>query len=210
MSSRQSAARYGLITNRYSSHMKKCSTRGFTLIELMVTLAIAGILIAIATPSFVQMATRNRITTYANTFIGSLNYARSEAIRLGVPVSVCSTTDNTSCAGANSWSSGWMVFVNTNNDSPAVVSGASEPVLKVYEALATDYTLASGTFTTDVTFARDGSAQSGGVFAVCHNSDTVGARAIILTRLRPRIGADTDGNRIPNTDTGDIANCTAP
>jgi hypothetical protein len=103
-----------------------------------------------------------------------------------------------------------LVFVNTNNDSPATINGTAEPILKVYEGLAVGYTLASGTFTTDVTFAADGSAQSGGVFAVCRNNSTTDARAIILTRLRPRIGKDTDNNGIPNTDTGDIANCTTP
>jgi type IV fimbrial biogenesis protein FimT len=61
-----------------------------------------------------------------------------------------------------------------------------------------------------VTFTPDGSATAGGVFAVCHDGNVVGARAIVLTRLRPRVALDTNGNRIPNLDAGELEDCADP
>jgi type IV fimbrial biogenesis protein FimT len=178
--------------------------QGFTLIELMVTLSIAAILMAIAAPSFVEMTRRNRIVTYTNTFMGSLSYARSEAIRRGSPISVCHSNDGLSCSG--SWNDGWIIFVNPNGGSPAAVD-TGETVVAAHEGLSSGYTLASDTFTSDLTFAADGSASNTGTFAVCHDASTTGARAIIVTTLRPRVGTDTDGDGIPNTDSGNIADC---
>jgi type IV fimbrial biogenesis protein FimT len=76
--------------------------RGFTLMELMVTLAIAAILATIAVPSFQTMINNNRLTSQANEFISALNYARSEAVKRGTSVIL---TANTS----GSWEDGWVV-----------------------------------------------------------------------------------------------------
>src|SRR5690349_7330540 len=76
--------------------MKIVSNNGFTLIELLVTLSVAAVLLSIATPSFVAMNERNRITTYTNNFVTALNYARAEAVRRGTTVTVCISTNGTS------------------------------------------------------------------------------------------------------------------
>jgi type IV fimbrial biogenesis protein FimT len=183
--------------------------RGFTLIELMVTIALAGILLGLGVPSFIEMYVRNRLATYSNDFTGSVNYARSEAIRRGKPVSICRRNTDATCIGG-SWSNGWLVVVNENNVNPTAVAPGG-PILRVHEALASGYTLdPNGNFDNYVTYRADGSANNVGTFAVCHDGNTVGARAIVLTRLRPRLAKDTDGDGIPNTDGGNIANCTNP
>lgn len=178
---------------------------GFTLLELMVVLAIAAIIFGMAVPSFMQLTIRNRIVSYTNDFIGTVNFARSEAIRRAAPVSICPTPDGAACGGA--WSDGWIVFANADGDSPAEVD-AGEPVLKVYDGLAADYSLNSeAAIATDLTYAADGSANVTGVLAVCHEGNTVNSRAIVVTRLRPRVAKDTDGNHVPNLDGGDLAGC---
>ena len=58
-------------------------SRGFTLIELMVTLTVMAILLSIAAPSFTSLMAANRMSTQTNEFIGALNLARSEAVRRG-------------------------------------------------------------------------------------------------------------------------------
>ncbi len=77
--------------------------RGFTLVELMVTLAVAAILLSMAVPSFTNTIKNNRLTTQANDLISSLNYARSEAIRRGASVTV-ETSD-----GSANWHNGWTI-----------------------------------------------------------------------------------------------------
>jgi type IV fimbrial biogenesis protein FimT len=182
--------------------------KGFTLIELMVSISVGMVLLAVAAPSFRQMSVRNRLVTYTNDFISSINLARSESIRRGAPVAVCKSSNGTSCTGT--WSDGWIVFANTDGDSPAAVD-VGEPILRKHEALAASYTLSANvSFANDITFDADGAAGNAGVFAVCHDGNLVGARAIVVTRLRPRSVADTDGDQIPNKDAGNIAGCTDP
>jgi type IV fimbrial biogenesis protein FimT len=184
--------------------------RGFTLLELMVTLAVAAILFSVAVPGFQSMVQRNRVITYTNDFIATVNFARSEAIRTGSPVSICASSDGANCTG--SWSQGWIVFANRDGDSPAEVdAGGTEPVLKVHEALNTNYTLASdAVFTNGVTYDAAGAANATGALAVCYDGTPARSRAIVLTRLRPRVATDTDGDHIPNLDGGNLADCAAP
>ena len=183
--------------------------RGFTLLELMVTIAVAAILFSVAVPGFQQLSQRNRIVSYANDFISTVNYARSEAIRRAQPVSICASSTGTSCTGT--WSQGWIIFANVDGDSPAVVDGVNEPVLKVHEALATNYTLtADPAFASHVTYDMNGAANATGVLAVCYQGSTARSRAVVLTRLRPRVATDTDGDQVPNIDAGNLVDCATP
>lgn len=183
---------------------------GFTLVELMVTIAVLAILLGVAIPGMQAFVVRNRLAAINNDLMTALNLARSEAIKRAITVSVCRTNDNgVSCAGT--WSDGWMVFVNTDGDSPAVKDGANETLLRVFPALPAGYTLnATANFTNFVTYGRSGAANNIGTFVVCNNSDETTARGVTLTRLRPRLAVDTDGDGIPNTDSGNIGSCEAP
>lgn len=75
--------------------------RGFTLIELLITIAVLAIVLAIAAPSFRGMINGNRITAAANEFVGLLQSAKMEAIRRNGRVTVCPSTNGTSCGGGN-------------------------------------------------------------------------------------------------------------
>lgn len=114
-------------------------TRGFTLIELLVTLAVASILVTVAVPSFQSFVKRNSVTSQANDLIAMLNLARSEAVKRGVNVEVCASSNGTSCTGT--WTQGWIV-----RDASGVI--------RVQSALSGGSTLSAGT--TTITFTPNG------------------------------------------------------
>jgi len=111
---------------------------GFTLIELMVTMAMAAILLTVGVPSFQSMIRNNRAATHMNEMISALNLARSEAAKRGGRVSLCPSTDQATCTGGTNWNNGWIVFVDISTDESAVTVGT---VLGVGEALSGSPTL---------------------------------------------------------------------
>jgi type IV fimbrial biogenesis protein FimT len=85
--------------------------RGFTLVELMVTVAVAAIVIGIAIPSFNSMITNNRSVTIANEFADVLSFARTQAVSRSARISICASNTGTSCVG--DWEDGYIVFIDT-------------------------------------------------------------------------------------------------
>lgn len=96
--------------------MKKNS--GFTLLELVVSVVVVGILTALAVPTFTSFIQNNRIQTLKQDFVSMLTLARSEAIKRGSPVSLCaaSSTALTACGAATDWANGWILFTDPNSN----------------------------------------------------------------------------------------------
>lgn len=91
--------------------------QGFTLIELMVTVAIMGVLMALAVPDFVRSTRQIQLTHLAKEMQTAINLTRNEAMRLGQTVVMCrANTASTACltTGSPDWKSGWIIF----NDTP--------------------------------------------------------------------------------------------
>ena len=82
--------------------------RGFTIVELVVTVAVLAILLAIAAPSFKEIMLGTKLTSQANSLMASAHLARGEAIKRNQPVRLCASSDGASCAGA--WEQGWIVI----------------------------------------------------------------------------------------------------
>jgi type IV fimbrial biogenesis protein FimT len=117
--------------------------RGFTLLELMVTITVLGILLGLSVPMFKETIQNNRIVAQNNEFISGLNYARSEAIKRSDTVALCPSTNGTSCTASTDWSTGWIVFNDLNADG--ALNGA-EVALQVGPATTDGITINSPTF----------------------------------------------------------------
>ena len=87
---------------------------GFSLIELMIALAIAAILLGLAVPQFSQLVQRNRLATATNDMLALMASLRSEALRRGHVVTACVSTDGATCAAAGNWHDGWISFADRN------------------------------------------------------------------------------------------------
>lgn len=115
---------------------------GFTLMELMVTLALAAVILSIGAPSFNEFRRNNRLTGVGNEFLGAVQTARTEAIKRQVPVAVCPSGNPTDAAATCTAGpfSGWIVFVDTDNDCDR---DAAEDVVRVGPTIDPAVTAAS-------------------------------------------------------------------
>lgn len=85
------------------------NTRGFTLVELMVTLMVLAILLGVAVPSFRDAALGSRLTAYANDLVASAQVARSEAIKRNQDITLCASAGGAACDEGGAWEGGWIV-----------------------------------------------------------------------------------------------------
>ncbi|MCP5439684.1 MAG: GspH/FimT family pseudopilin [Chromatiaceae bacterium] len=141
---------------------------GLTLIELMVTLAVAIVLLAVGVPLFTGLAGSNRATTQANELVAALKLARSEAVNRADLVRVCSSNGG-ACGGAGDWANGWLVHSDINNNG----SFDAGDVLRSWGALAPTSSVAI-TGGASVAFLATGEANGGYTFEL-DNSDATGS-----------------------------------
>jgi type IV fimbrial biogenesis protein FimT len=91
------------------------ASSGFTIIELMLTISVLAVLLAIGVPAFNEVVRNNRTAAQTNEFVGALSLARSEATKRGMPVAVCAANAaQSACDAANAatWANGWLVFTD--------------------------------------------------------------------------------------------------
>lgn len=100
---------------------------GFSLIELMVTIAVLAILVAVALPSFTHTIRNNQFQALQDSLLSAFQFARSEAINRNSAVSICPSVNGQSCSGNANWNNGWIIY----QDSGAGNSSAIEQILRV-------------------------------------------------------------------------------
>jgi type IV fimbrial biogenesis protein FimT len=165
----------------YSTPVFKVRTlRGFTMVELIITVAIAAIVLTLAIPSFSSIIKNNRQTTMLNEFTSYFLYAKSEAVTRGTAVTFCPrNTAGTNCDASANWDDGWVVFIDVNGNGS---KDAGDTIKKVHEAINNDFDISSSPSLTEITITPRGFVLSESTFTFCDSRGASFARAKILRK----------------------------
>lgn len=190
---------------------------GFTLLELLVTITILGIIATYAIPSFREMVLNNRLTAQTNETTSIISFARSEASKLrdGV-VTICGSTDSATCSGNAAWETGLIVF--RDDDMDAAFDAGTDTLLKVSGALAGGNTLRILDMTSNggnyVQFDNKGFPRASatnnvaGTFILCDDRGAPEARAVSINFSgQTHLARDTDANGTLNDHEGNDITC---
>ncbi len=166
--------------------------RGFTLIELLVTIAIAGILTAMAVPAFNNFVLNDRDVGEVNSIVSSFNYARNEAVKLNNGgIIVCTSVSGTQCDGGANWGNGFIVKDTLGN-----------PPLQYVPAFAPSNTAnatAASTSPTQITFSSTGSVSASIQIDVCDPRGAGYARDVEVNATGRVAATQTVGKNVAGT-----------
>lgn len=160
------------------AHPSARLARGITLLELITTLAVAGVSLAIVVPSWTGLANRSQATTAANRLLAHLHYARNEAVTRRQMVTLCPSANGTACSGDPfGWQHGYLVFADHDGNRQR---SPGEPLLRVQGGHDASLRLQTSAGRPAVRFRPDGAAWStNATFRVCLDEDGAN-RAIVL------------------------------
>jgi type IV fimbrial biogenesis protein FimT len=164
---------------------------GYSLYELLMTLTLVGVLVTVSLPSFSATLAKSRQTSEINALFHAIHLARKESIRRRQVMTVCASADGRSCQRSGDWSTGWILFNNTDQDSPPEVD-SGESVLLAHAIGETIGVVGNRpAFTLRATFRR----ATNGTLIFCDRQNRVAPKALIVSYTgRPRVASSrTDG-----------------
>lgn len=167
-------------------------SRGYSLYELLITTGLIAILLAVGIPSFASIAARQRQLAEINALFHAMHVARKESIMRRKVVTLCPSHDGRACANSTDWSSGWLMFEDSDRDTPPHID-AGEPVLQRH-AVASEIIIRANrrSFTLRATFLR----ATNGTFVVCDRGARIPAKGLVVSYTgRPRVALSKTSGR---------------
>jgi len=168
---------------------------GFTLLELLITLSILAILLGVGAPSLVSFSQDNTLVSQTNNVLGTIRYARREAVKRNTDVVVCQSSDGQVCSNGSDWSKGWIVFSDQNRngvyDAPANADAIDmrrdDQIIKIQDGMEVDYKITSSVYGKDqpLSFNSSGYLENSGDISLCDERGEDFCR-IILVELSGR------------------------
>lgn len=163
---------------------------GFTLFELLVTLALVALLLALAVPAFTGLALDARLTAAVNRVVHGIHVARHESLKSGADVVLCRSPSGRQCVDSGGWHAGLIVFVNRDRDDPPRVD-AGEPILQS----ETPFPLTAVLANRRAFVFRPWSRSVNGTLTFCDRRGTAAARAVVVSYTgRPRATSAATAN----------------
>lgn len=153
--------------------------QGFTLVELMMTIFIAAILMAIAVPGFQTLRQNSQQRSAIADLSATLARARTEVGARHRSVTICASSDQATCSGEVAWENGWIVFVDMDGDGAFDVG--NDVMIMVHSSFPNGATIRMlGALTTRVTYDRDGLLAAPVTFRYCDARGLSSLRAIVV------------------------------
>lgn len=157
---------------------------GWTLVEMVMAMALVAVLAALAVPALGHALARHRVLDADNAFTGALHYARTAAVRNGARVLVCPSQDGRTCLADTRWDRGWLVALDRDHDNQPDASpllrGKGDPALRIVSTHGR----------TRLVFRASGGAPGGNVtFTLCQQRQMDSVRQLVMSnsgRLRPQ------------------------
>ena len=173
--------------------LRRTGFNGLTLLEVLVVLALLGILMALAAPSVGELRQKHQMQSQGERLLGSLLLARSEALRRQQRVTLCVREAPDRCASEGSWGQGWVVFVDANDNA---VRDPQEVVLQLQEGMPVFLKLeGNATVNRYVSFGVEGRSQTttgafqAGTLTLCRPGQSGIWRVVINAVGKPRLEA---------------------
>jgi type IV fimbrial biogenesis protein FimT len=159
-------------------------TRGYSLYELLMTLTLVAVIVGLGLPSFSGLIARNRQHVEINALFHAIHLARKESIMRRRVVSLCPSLDGLYCEPGRDWSSGWLMFENTDKDEPPRRDDG-EPLLQAHIVGENVRIMANRRgFTLRATQKR----ATNGTFVLCDRAGRIPPKALVVSYTgRPRV-----------------------
>ena len=174
-------------------HRQARHQHGFTLIELMMTIVIAAILLALGLPSMGSLVSSSESRAARQELWTALNVARAGAVTGNRRHVICPSTDHANCSGGLRWDHGWIVFVDNNENG---MRDGNDQVVSIANAVRNGVVLSSTVGRARVSFRTDGSsAGNNASFTICDRRGISNATSLVVSNPgRIRSGTPTSAS----------------
>ncbi|HET8705453.1 MAG TPA: GspH/FimT family pseudopilin, partial [Pseudomonadales bacterium] len=128
---------------------------GFSVIELLIAIAIVAILATVGVPAYTNLTSSNRMAMEISSLSEDLEFTKTEAIKRGQYTSICSSSDGKNCSGSTNWQNGWIVFTDPTHSG---TTNSSSTLLRIQKAFSAADTLTANNSINFISFNREGFA----------------------------------------------------